>query len=109
MNSLPHTLRPKKDPCDTHHGEGPRHAEEFATGWQPPPFANRFGSVTPVRATQQQRQEEAGVDTAPNDEGPVGAVPKSTHKEDDEDIADGLPFAHARTAQRDVEVVAEPG
>ena len=48
------------------------------------------------------------MDAAPNDERPVGAVPKSAHEEDDKDVPYGLPFAHARSAQRDVEVVAEP-
>ena len=65
--------------------------------------------MTSIRPTQQERQEKASVDAAPDDEGPVGAVPKSAHEEDDEDVADGLPFAHARTTQRNVEVIAEPG
>ena len=48
------------------------------------------------------------MDAAPNDEGPISTVPKSAHEEDDEDVADDLPFANSRTSQRDVEVVPEP-
>ena len=109
---IPHRLRdilrPKKHPSDAHHGEGPRHAEQFAAGGEPTPFADGVGGVTAVGAAEQERQEERGVDAAPSDERPIGAVPKTAHEEDDEDVADGLPLADARTAERDVEVVAEP-
>ena len=98
----------KKHPRDADHGKCPRYAEEFAAGGQPAPFADGVGGVTAVGAAEQERQEERGVDAAPSDERPIGAVPKTAHQEDDEHVADGLPLANARTAKRDVEVVAEP-
>ena len=48
------------------------------------------------------------MNAAPGDEGPVGAVPKSGHEEDDKDVSDGLGLGYARATERDVEVVAEP-
>ena len=75
---------------------------------KPPAFTDRVGGVAPVLPTQQQRQEQRGMNAAPNDERPIGAVPKTAHQEDDEDVADGFPFPHARSAERNVEVVAEP-
>ena len=109
---IPHRLRdilrPKKHPRDAHHGERPRHAEEFAAGGEPTPFADGVGGVTAVGAAEEEREEKRGVDAAPGDERPIGTVPKSAHEEDDEYVADGLPLADPRTAKRDVEVVAEP-
>ena len=48
------------------------------------------------------------MNAAPSDERPVGAVPKSAHEEDDENVADRFPLADARTTERNVEVVAKP-
>ena len=48
------------------------------------------------------------MNAAPGDERPVGAVPKSAHEKDDENVADRFPLADARTTERNVEVVAEP-
>ena len=48
------------------------------------------------------------MDESPNDEGPVGTVPKSADEEDGEGVAYRFPFAHPRAAEWDVEVIAEP-
>ena len=45
---------------------------------------------------------------APEDERPVGSMPKSAQEEDDELIADPFRFAYAIASQRDVEIVSEP-
>ena len=55
----------------------------------------------------EERDEEQGVDAAPYDKGPIGSVPEPRDEEDDEDVADGLGFENARTAERVLEVVAE--
>ena len=108
LASVSHTLRPKKHPRDADHRKRPRHPQEFPPSGQPPSFADGVGRVAAVFPAQQQGQEKHGVNASPNNEGPIGAVPKSTHQEDDEDVADRFPLAHARTAQWDVEVIAEP-
>ena len=70
----------------------PSHPQELPPSRQPPAFTDGVGGIAPVLPTQQQRQEQRGMNAAPNDERPVGAVPKSAHEEDDEDVADGFPF-----------------
>ena len=49
------------------------------------------------------------MDGAPEDERPVGAVPEAAQKEDDQLVADPFRLADAIAAQRDVEIIAEPG
>ncbi len=108
MDGFTHGCGPKKHPRHTHHAEGPSHPQELPPSRQPPAFADRVGGIAPVLPAQQQRQEQRGMNAAPNDEGPIGAVPKTAHEEDDEDVAHGFPFPHARSAERNVEVVAKP-
>ena len=73
------------------------------------PFGDDAGGVFPIGSAQEERDEEQGVDAAPDDEGPIGPVPEPGDEEDDEDVADGLGLGDAGSAEGDVEVVAEPG
>jgi len=47
------------------------------------------------------------MDVALHDQGTVGSVPEPGDEKDGEDVADGLGFENARTAERVLEVVAE--
>ena len=51
---------------------------------------------------------ENAMDGAPEDEGPIGTVPKSAQQEDGELVADPFRFGNTVAPQRDVEIVAKP-
>lgn len=49
------------------------------------------------------------MECTPGEEGPVGPMPEATDKKDDKRVAHHLGFAYTAAAQRDVDIVAEPG
>jgi len=102
-------IRPEKHPCNGDSGECPSHLKDFARRGQPPALGDDGGGVFAVSSAQKERDEEEGVNAAPDDEGPVGSVPEPGDEEDDEDVADGFGLGDAGPAEGDIEVVPEPG
>jgi len=53
-------------------------------------------------------QQIRPVQTTPDDEGPVRAVPQPAHQEHYHQVAQPAPYRHPVAAKRDVEVILEP-
>ena len=94
----------------THHGEheSQGHLTQLFQRGQHTAGSNDIG-VFAVLAQQDERQEEAGMVESPGEESPVGAMPEAADEEDDKGVAHHLPLADTTAAQRDVDVVTEPG
>jgi len=69
-------VSPEKHPSDGDCGECPSNLEEFSRRREPFAFSHDAGGVLSVGSTKEERDEEQGVDAAPNDEGPIGPMPK---------------------------------
>ena len=100
-------FRSKKHPSQRHDRKRPGHANQLKKGGEPPCVSNVSG-VSAVAIQEQKGQKKEGMNQSPNDKRPIGTVPKSADEEDDKGVAYRFPFAHPRTAEWDIEVIAEP-
>ena len=104
---LPDALGAEDYPADDDKRERQQHPGKFPERGQKPPFRHDIG-VFPIFPEQNQRQEKQCVVRTPCDERPVGAVPEPAHQEDYERVAYHFRLRDAASAERDVDIVAEP-
>ena len=100
--------RAEEYPTEGGEEKSEQHLEELGEGRQ------RTGGgdgveMAAIAAEEDEWQKEEGVVEAPEEEGPVGAMPQPTDQEDDKGVGDGAPTAGTAAAEGNVEVVAEPG
>src|SRR6266704_7026486 len=88
----------EEDPCNQDENEGQCDARRAGKA-----------AIERVLATPSFHRENRSVDGAPNDECPVRAVPESAQEHDQGKVQVGAARSFLVAAERDVEVVAQPG
>ena len=105
---LVNVLRAEDNPSDNNQQEGDKHlAYLFYIRKQAALGYHVF--VLAILAHDEQRQEQQSVKSSPADESPVGSVPKAADQEYNQCVAHRFPFAASASAQRNVNIIAEPG
>ncbi len=105
---LADALRTEDNPADDDQQKSGAHPARFLYRGEQASL-RRHIRVSAVLAHNEQWQEQHGMIGSPADERPVGAVPEAADKEYNQRVAHRLPLAAPASAQRDVDVVAEPG
>ena len=96
----------EEQPAQAHQVERHQDSQGFPAGAVDP--ISGLDSIEPGRC-QAMTDEQDSVVEAPDDERPGGAVPEAAQGHREHQVAARLELAVAAAAQRDVQIVAEPG
>ena len=102
-----HPSRTEYYPPKHRQKESQEHLPYFFQGRQDSPFGYLV-RVLSVLACQYQGQEQNGMIGTPSNEGPIGSVPKTAQKENNESVPNYFCLAHSAAAQRNINIIPEP-